>query len=623
MYCTAATFELMECQLISNFSNGIDKLCVNGNDSTSLFSTPCLIQDEKPKLDVKRDTLNAIASDHPKEEENSPSLDKLPAHKEELELSETKISLLADPDQELDEVSELRIEAIQGNERTEVLAHNEREVLFEKKHNDEGESNELQHTGMIETDNLDKGLVQGQEKQVPGDQETINHPDDGYLKETSTCNEHEPLNSAFEQGDQTIKTIELMKAADEDKDKDHMQSMYFEEQCVDAETQTHQFAKKCDLQMQLSDEEECAKEHDQANSCYKVAASENSHCTTRSMDTQNLAASEIRNASIDDELPAEVIQVIKETNAMEPSAGGEQSLETEQLVEKQSFELHFQGNDSKDNEVKESVFVNEEAGGEEDDHDNDIEKDDAAEEVIRVMKEINATDPAASGEQSPEAEHSPIQLVEKQSFEQNCQQNVLKEDNEASKRLSMDIEVVEKDLEAHSKEVKDEVEENVSVYEEKEEDDDHDNGLDKDDAEQEVEDDILEGARNSSEQSNSNKLWAGDSNQGLLLELKDEKVKEEEEGTKIEDEPCSVEDCNLKSTQNDVATRSCQQSYDGKDDSAANFIGRYQMKLMYLDDVAAITRRRRVLVGALLVLIWYVLKCILPSGIRGFKILDQ
>ncbi|KAJ8543273.1 hypothetical protein K7X08_005796 [Anisodus acutangulus] len=332
-------------------SNGTDKLC--DNDSTSLLSTPSLIQDEKTKLgtsDEKRDTLNAIVSEHSKEEENSPSCDKLPVHEEELVLSETKISLLPDPDQELNEVSEARIEVIQGNEKTEVLAQ--------------------QLTDTIEIDNHEEGLIQEQEKQATGDQETINL-DDNSLQVTSTSNEHEPLNTAFE----------LMKAADEDEDKEHMRR-----------------------------------------------------------------------------------------------------------------------NGLKENEDEESVFVNEEG----------------------------------------------------------------------------------------------------------EEDDDYANNIDKDDDAQEVEDDILEGATNSSDQSNSDKMWAADSNQDLLLELKEKKVKEEEEAMKIkEDETCNVENCNLKSTQDEVAIPSCQQSYDGKEDSAVNVIERYQMKLMYLDDVVAIISGRRVLLGALLVLIWY------------------
>ncbi|MCD7460949.1 hypothetical protein HAX54_044899 [Datura stramonium] len=507
-------------------SSGTDKLCVNDNDPTSLFSsTPCLIQDGKPKLDEKRDTLNAIVTDHPKEEVNSPSFERLP---EELELPETKISLLPDPDQELDEVSQVRIEVIQGNEEVEVLAHvhqaqatifsnpalqmdNKREFLV---HNDKGESNELQHTGDIETDNLEEGPIQEQEKQATGDQETIDP--DGSLQETSTSNEHEPLNSDFE----------LMKATDEDENKDHLQCIYFEEQCTDTEAQIDQFTKKCNLQMQFSNEEEWAKENDQANSSYVEATSENSPCRAYSIVAPNLAVSGIRNASIDDQNSAEVIQVIKETNVM---------------------------------------------------------------------------DHVASAKQSLEAEHSSIQLVEKQSFQQNCQGNVLEEDNEASKTLSTDIEVVEKDLEANSKEVKDEVEESVFVYEEEEDDDDdHNNDIDKDDDAQEVEDDILEGARNSSEQSNSDKIWPADSNQELLSEHKEEKVKEDEEGTKIkEDETCNVENCNMKSAQNDFAITSCEQS-----NSTVNVIDSYRSKLMYLDDIAAITRGRRMLLGALLLLIW-------------------
>ncbi|KAK4355654.1 hypothetical protein RND71_024625 [Anisodus tanguticus] len=143
---------------------------------------------------------------------------------------------------------------------------------------------------------------------------------------------------------------------------------------------------------------------------------------------------------------------------------------------------------------------------------------------------------------------------EKQSFEPDCQGNGLKENED---------------------------EESVFVNEEGEEDDDYANNIDKDDDAQEVEDDILEGETNSSDQSNSDKMWAADSNQDLLLELK------------------------RRSTQDDVAIPSCQQSYDGKEDSAVNVIERYQMKLMYLDDVVAIISGRRVLSGALLVLIWY------------------
>lgn len=100
-----------------------------------------------------------------------------------------------------------------------------------------------------------------------------------------------------------------------------------------------------------------------------------------------------------------------------------------------------------------------------------------------------------------------------------------------------------------------------------------------------------------------------------MLEHKENSVKEEEEGI-VEDELSRVENCNLKSTQNDVAITSCQQNYDGIDS--------YRTKFMYLDDIAAITRRRRVLVGALLVLILYfVLKGILPPVIGEFKILNQ
>ncbi|KAH0738773.1 hypothetical protein KY290_037478 [Solanum tuberosum] len=174
-------------------------------------------------------------------------------------------------------------------------------------------------------------------------------------------------------------------------------------------------------------------------------------------------------------------------------------------------------------------------------------------------------DPAASEEQSLETE----QLIEKQSFEPDCQGNVLKENDD---------------------------EEIVFVNEE--EDDDYEDDIDKEDVTQEVEDDILEGARHSYEQSNN----------------KENNVKEHEEGI-VEDELSRVENCNLKSTQNDVAITSCQQNYDGIDS--------YRTKFMYLDDITAITRRR-VLLGALLVLILYfVLKGILPPVIGGFKILNQ
>ncbi|KAG5587731.1 hypothetical protein H5410_048165 [Solanum commersonii] len=154
-----------------------------------------------------------------------------------------------------------------------------------------------------------------------------------------------------------------------------------------------------------------------------------------------------------------------------------------------------------------------------------------ASEEIQAIKETNAMDPAASEEQSLETE----QLVEKQSFEPDCQGNVLKEN---------------------------------------------------DDEEIEVEDDILEGVRHSYEQSNSDKIWPADSNHELMLEHKENSVKEEEEGI-VEDELSRLENCNLKTTQNDVDITSCQQNYDGIDS--------YRTKFMYLDDIAAITRRRRVL----------------------------
>ncbi|TMW89776.1 hypothetical protein EJD97_016637 [Solanum chilense] len=110
--------------------------------------------------------------------------------------------------------------------------------------------------------------------------------------------------------------------------------------------------------------------------------------------------------------------------------------------------------------------------------------------------------------------------VEKQSFESGCQGDVLKEND--------DEEI---------------------VFGNEDEDDDYEEDIDKEDVA--LEDDILEGARYSYEQSNSDKIWPADSNHELLLEHKKNNVKEEEEG--IEDELSRVEDCNLKSTQNDVA----------------------------------------------------------------------
>uniref|UniRef100_A0A3Q7I7I9 Uncharacterized protein n=1 Tax=Solanum lycopersicum TaxID=4081 RepID=A0A3Q7I7I9_SOLLC len=341
------------------------------------------------------DSLNVIVSDHLKVEEKSPSF-------ERLELSETKISLLSDPDQELYEVSRVKTDVIQGNEKIEVPSrvHQAHATIFSNPDSqilvdsDKGESNELQRTGVIKTNDFEEDLIQEQEKQPTGDQAT------------SICNEHEPLNSAFK----------LMRAADEG-------------QCANAETQIDQIAKKCDVQNQFSDESECANENDQATSA-------NSHCITYSMDAQNLEASEIRKASVDDQNSAEVI---KEANAMDSAVSEEQSLETEQLAEK---------------------------------------------------------------------------------IEPDCEGN-------------------------------------------------------------------------------------------------EHKVENMKEGTKIEeDEQCIVENCNLESTQNDVAITSCQQNYD--------CIDGYRTKLMYLNDIAAITRRRRVLLGALLVLIWYlVLKRILSSVIGGFKILND
>ncbi|WMV47650.1 hypothetical protein MTR67_041035 [Solanum verrucosum] len=588
-----------------SYINETDKLCHN-DSTTSLFSIPCLIQDGKPKLDGKRDTLNAIVSDHPK----APSF-------ERLELSETKISLLPNPEQELDEVSRVRIDVIQGNEKIEVLSrvHQAHATIFSNPDlqmdykreifvdNDIGESNELQHTGVIETDNLEESLIQEQEKQATGDQET------------SISNEHEPLNSAFE----------LMKAADEG-------------QCADAETQIDQIAKKSDVRMQFSDEEECAKENDQANSCYEEATSENSP----SIDVENLDASAIRNDSIDDEHSAEAYEDedkghVQIMHFEEQCATAETQID--QFVKKCDVRIQFSDEKERANKNNQAKSCYEEATSENShcgtyimdaqnlaasEIRNASVDDQHSAEVIQVIKEkeTNVMDPAASIEQSPEADHSPIQLVEKYSFEQNCQGNVLEEDNEATKRLSMDIEA-EKDLEVHSKELKDDIEESVFVYEEKEveeEDvDDNDNDVDKDDDAHEVEDDILEGARHSYEQSNSDKIWPADSNQELLLEHKVEKMKEEEKGTTIEEE-----NCNLESTQNDGAITSCQQSYDGKDDSTMNVIDNYRTKLMYLNDITAITRRRRVLFGALLALIWYlVLKGIFPSVIGGFKILNQ
>ncbi|KAM3248876.1 putative protein isoform X1 [Capsicum annuum] len=579
----------------STSSSGTDKLYLNDNYSTSLFSTPCLIQDGKPKLDEEKDTLNAIVSDHPKGGGKSPSL----------ELSKTKISLLPDPDQELDEVSQVRNEVIQGNEKTEVLlrVHQAQTTIFSspalqmdnkveiKAHNDDkGESSELQHTGVIETDNHEEVPLQEQEKQATGDQET------------STCNEHEALNSA----------AELMMAADEDDDKDHLLCMYFEEQCADAETQNEQFAEKCDVQMKISDEEECAKESNQANSCYEEATTENSPCRTYSIFVPNLAASGIRNALINDEDSAEAYEDKDKGHTQimyieEQCADAETKID--QIAKEYNTKMQFSDeqvcsskNDQTNSYHEEATSENSHCGT----YIVDVQNLAASEirnapihelnsaEVIQVIKETKAMDPAA-GEQSPEADYSPIQLVEKQSIKQNCLGKASEEDNEDSKRLCMDIEVMEKDPEAYGKEVKGEVE-----------DDDDGNVVDNDDSAQDVENDTLEGARNSSEQSNSDKICPADSNQEIVWEHEEKKVKEEEEGPKIkDDETCSVENCNLKSTQNDVAITSCQQSYDDKGVSAVNAIERYQMKLMHLDDIAIITRGRRLLLGALLVLIWY------------------
>ncbi|CAN4093034.1 unnamed protein product [Withania somnifera] len=627
-------------QQLQPSSVGTDKLCLNDNDSTSLFSTPCSIQDDKPKLgmsDEKRDTLNAIVSDHPKEVGKSPSFDRLPIYEEELVLSETKISLPLDADQELNEVSRARVEVIQENEKTEVLEHvnqaqhtisynpalqldNKREILV---HNDKGESNELHHTGVIEMDNLEEGLIQEQEKQAAGYQEAINP--DGSLQETSTLTEHEPLNTAFD----------LMKAADEDEDKDHMQSMHFEEQCADAKTQIDQFSKKCDIQMQFNDEEECAKENDQTNSRYEEATSENCPCRTYSI---VVPASGIINVSIDDKHPAEAYED-EDKGHMQIMYFEEHCADAETKIDRISKKCNkkkqFSDKQVCSNENDQENSCYEEAMSENShcrtysvdmqilaasEIRNASVDDQNSSEVTQVIKETNVMDPAASGEQSAETDCSPIQLVEKQSFEQDCQENVLEEDNEASKSLSMDIEVVIKDLEAHSKEEKDEVEESVFVY--GEEDDDYDNDIEKDAAAPETLDNISEVARNFSEQSNSDKVCAADSNKDLLLELKKEKkVNEEEEGMKIEEnETCSVENCSLKSTQNDFARTSYKQSSNGKDDPTVNVIDSYRRKLISLDDIAAIPWGRKLLLGVLLVLIWYfVLKGILPSGIGIFR----
>lgn len=543
-------------------------------------NTNDLVQDEKPKLDDKRDILNAIVSDHPKEEGNSPSIERLV---EELELSETKISLLPDPDQELDEVSRVIIEEIQGNEKIEILSRVDQaqDAMFiypALQMDDKGESNELQHTGVIEMDNLEEGIIQEQEKQPMDDQET------------STSNECEPLNSAFE----------LMKAADEDEDKDRLKCVYFEEQCADAGTQIDQFAKKCHVPMQFNDEEEGVKLNDQAN--YEEATSENSPCRTYSIDVQNLDASAIRNASLDDEPSAEACED-EDKSHMQIMCFEEQCADEEtkidQIANKCDVQMQFSDGQVFINDNDQANSCYDEATSESSHRGtysmdtqtlaaseirNALVDDQHSDEVIQVIKETYVMDPAATGEQSLDTE----QWVEKQSFEPDCQGHVLNEN---------------------------EVDASVFVNEEAgEEYDDYDDNTEKEDAAQEVKDDIFEGARNSSKQSNSDKIWPANSNQEPLIEHKQENVKEEEEGTKIEkDELSSAENCNLKSTQTNVAITSCQQSNDGKDGSAVNVIGSYRTKLVYLDDIAAITRRRRVLLGAILVLIWYfVLKGVLP-----------
>lgn len=84
--------------------------------------------------------------------------------------------------------------------------------------------------------------------------------------------------------------------------------------------------------------------------------------------------------------------------------------------------------------------------------------------------------------------------VEKQSFESGCQGDVLKEND--------DEEI---------------------VFGNEDEDDDYEEDIDKEDVA--LEDDILEGARYSYEQSNSDKIWPADSNHELLLEHKKNNVK--------------------------------------------------------------------------------------------------
>ncbi|OIT08120.1 hypothetical protein A4A49_10296 [Nicotiana attenuata] len=276
-----------------------------------------------------------------------------------------------------------------------------------------------QHSDMIEPNNHEGNLIHEQENQSMGDKGIINP--DGSLPESSTSSEQAflPIQlysvPGFEHELQAVETIDLMQPAYKDEDEGQMQIMNFEEQCVDAETQIDQFAKKCNLQMQFSDKHEHSTENDQENSCCEEATSENNPCRTYSMIVQNLAASAIRNASIDDQHSAEVVQVIKETNA---------------------------------------------------------------------------TDITPGGEQSPEAEHSPIRFVEKQSFERNYQGTGLEEDKETSESLAVNIEAVEKDLEARSREAEDEVAE--SVFVDKEEDDGYDNDIDKEDVAEEIADDISE-----------------------------------------------------------------------------------------------------------------------------------
>lgn len=138
--------------------------------------------------------------------------------------------------------------------------------MIDEKHNDKGEVSELQHTAKIDKDKHKRDLIQEQEKQ-----EIFNPdgslPESSYTSLTTTVIQCAPSRARkSDQEDQAVEATEFVKTANEDEDKDHGESLYFEEQCTDAEIQIDQFDKKRNLQLQFSDEEECSQEIDQVNS---------------------------------------------------------------------------------------------------------------------------------------------------------------------------------------------------------------------------------------------------------------------------------------------------------------------------------------------------------------------